>query len=259
VAAWCFIIAEAVLAFALIVNLRPRTVTLLAILLLLGFIAATIYGALSGATSNCGCFGALLHRSPTEVVAEDTLMIVALIFASLVLSRERARGQAWKLPVALAGGGLMAASALFSHALPVDALATELRPGRQFTSFPLESGTSNVLVDTRVVFLFSLRDPGIDAQAARMNTLAQDETFPQAFGMLVDGPASLTTAKFQYGLAFEVAAVEPRFARTLYRSLPRTFILHDGRVEDVWNGIPSAAELRRSLSERGLRGSRPER
>lgn len=257
-AAWCFIIAETVLAMALVLNLWPRAATLLSIVLLLGFIGVTVYGVVSGNTSNCGCFGSLVHRSPPQVILEDALMILGLIFASLVLSRERTRGAGWKLPLALAGGGLMVASVLFSHALPVDSLATDLRAGMRFTSFPLESGSADVLRDTRVIFLFSLRSPGIEAESAMMNTLAQDESFPAAFGMLVDGPASLTTAKFQYGLGFEVAAIEPRFARGLYRTLPRTFILHNGVVADVWNGIPTARDLQHSLSKHGLRGSRPQ-
>jgi hypothetical protein len=251
-AAWCFIIAEAALAFALIVNLWPRFVTLLSITLLLLFIVVTARMMLGGASSGCGCFGALVHRSPAEVIAEDALMLFALLFSFLVLYREKARGWGWKLPVTAAGALLMAAVAMFGKALPVDALATELRPGAEFASFPLEGATRSISTGTYVVFLFSVRTPSMDADASLMNTIAQHEASPPCFGMLVDGPSSITTAKFQYGLAFPLAAIEPRFARSLYRTLPRAFILRNGKVIEVWSRIPATDDVLRALQRAKL-------
>ena len=48
---------------------------------------------------------------------------------------------------------------------------------------------------------------------------------------------------FEYAAAFPIGAIEPRFARPLYRTLPRVFILHNGAVTHTWSELPDAADV----------------
>jgi putative oxidoreductase len=251
VAAWSLIVAEFMLAAALILNLHPRVMPLLAMLLLLGFIAVTAYGMVTGITDGCGCFGALVHRSPWEVIGEDAVMIAVLFAGWLLLRREKPAGGRWKYVWTVGAGLLALALAALSPVLPVDDLTTQLRAGARFDSWPVMHLPVELQKGERVVFLFSTRGDGAAADVARMNTIAQDARVPSAVGLIIDGPEQLTTLMFQFAPAFPVGALEPRFARALYRTLPRTFILRDGTVRRVWTGIPTADEVAAAVTAAG--------
>jgi hypothetical protein len=253
VAAWCFIVAETVLATALLCNLLPRYATLLSMALLMGFIGVTVYSMIDNAAGSCGCFGNLVHRTPEQTIVEDALMIFALLFSFLVLYREQARGKLWKSIVSLSAGVFIAAVTFLSPSIPADSIVTDLRPGRYFDSWPVEGMYRNLSSGTHVVFLFSINERGIETDAAMMNTIAQSERVPSTIGLIVDPASNLTIVKFQYAIAFEVGALEPRFARRLYRTLPRTFILNDGKVEAAWSKIPDLQEILLTLARLSVR------
>ena len=101
VAAWAFIIVEVALAVGLIVNLYPRVVPLLVMALLLLFIGVTWYGMSIGLGENCGCFGNLVHRGPEQVIVEDAIMLLALLFVLVVMWSHRSSGVPTRLAVSL--------------------------------------------------------------------------------------------------------------------------------------------------------------
>lgn len=239
-AAWTLIIFEVGLATALIVNFLPRVVPLLTIALLLFFIAITFYGISIGLGENCGCFGNLMHRGPEQVIVEDALMIVALVFATIVLWGRRAVGLRWRAVVALSAAALAAVITGVHDQLPVDDLVTQLRPGARFSTWPVDGLYGKDLNSgTHVVFLFSIHGRNVAADVERMNVIAQREEVPSAVGLIIDGTEHLTTLMFEYAAAFPVAAIEPRFARPLYRRLPRVFLLRDGVVSATWSELPA--------------------
>lgn len=250
-AAWCFIIAETVIAVGLIAQARVKIFAPLGIALLAAFIGITAYGMVSGVTGSCGCFGNLVHRSPEQVIVEDALMIIALLFALLVLRSEPARRMRLKIGVVTAAALGMAALTAFGGSLPVDSFVTGLKPGAEFEEWPVEGFTGNLHSGTHVVFLFSLSDPAVETDISIMNTIAQAPEVPSACGFITDGSEELTRLLFQYAPAFNTGAIEPRFARALYRTLPRTFIIKDGVVTHVWQGIPLPAQVTDALTRGG--------
>lgn len=247
-AAWTLIIVEVLLATALVVNLLPRITNILMIALLLFFIGITWYGMSIGLGENCGCFGNLVHRGPEVVIIEDALMAAGLLFSLVVLWRIPLRGTAWKAAVTIGAGTVVAAVTFFSPSIPADDIVTTLRPGSRFESWPVDGlyGT-NLNEGTRVVFLFSVESGDLQLDVNRMNSIAQHEDVASVTGLIVNGTEHLTSLMFEYAAAFPVGAVEPRFARPLYRTLPRTFILRDGEVVATWSEIPDAAEVVRTL------------
>lgn len=242
--AWFFICIEFTLAIALILNLRPKLFIPLMMLVLVGFIGVTIYTMAQGIEANCGCFGNVVHRTSEQVILEDALMFASLLFAYIVLKDIKQTSSLLKV-ASINGVSLLMAAAVvgFSAQLPVDSIVTELKEGRYFDSWPVEGLFLDLRKDQRVVFLFSTAAPDIEQQVQQMNAIAQTESVPSAVGLITDGSQQLTTLVFQYGTAFPAGALEPRFAKSLYRKLPRTFILSDGVVKKVWNGIPSPEEV----------------
>lgn len=240
VAAWTLIIIEVALAAGLIVNLFPRVLPLLAIALLLFFIGITWYGMSIGLGENCGCFGNLVHRGPEQVIVEDAIMLAALLFASVVLWSQQRKPFGAKLGVTVVAAGLAAVTAGMSPALPVDDLVTQLRPGAHFTSWPVDGLYGKDLnKGTHVVFLFTVQSETIGPDVQSMNAIAQQDAVESAVGLIIDGTEHLTQLMFEYAAAFPVAAIEPRFARPLYRRLPRVFVIRDGEVTQTWSELPA--------------------
>jgi uncharacterized membrane protein YphA (DoxX/SURF4 family) len=243
-AAWTLIIVEVLLATALAVNLLPRVAPILMIALLLFFIGITWYGMSIGLGDNCGCFGNLIHRGPEIVIIEDALMAAGLLFSLVVLWTKPASGTGWKSAVTLASGLLAAGVTFYSPAIPADDIVTTLRPGAHFDVWPVDGlyGT-NLNEGTRVVFLFTMDSPDLQLDVNRMNSIAQHEEVASATGLVIDGTQHLTSLMFEYAAAFPIGALEPRFARPLYRTLPRTFVLNNGIVQSTWSGFPDAAAV----------------
>jgi uncharacterized membrane protein YphA (DoxX/SURF4 family) len=248
IAAWTIIILEVALAAALVVNLLPRVVPILTIVMLLFFIGVTLYGMSIGLGESCGCFGNLGHRGPEQVIIEDALMVFALLFASVVLWSRHGTGNTLRISVVLATTAFAGAVAAFSPYLPVDDFVTQLRPGAHFTAWPVDGLYGKDLnKGTHVVFLFTVRSDHIGLEVEKMSGIAQQQEVKSAVGLIIDGTEHLTTLMFEYAASFPVAAIEPRFARPLYRALPRVFILHDGVVTHTWSELPNPAIVVRAM------------
>ncbi|MBN1447642.1 MAG: hypothetical protein JXA28_06905 [Bacteroidetes bacterium] len=247
-AAWTLIIVESLLAIALIVNFLPRIVPLLTIALLLFFIGITIYGMSIGLGENCGCFGNLVHRGPEQVIIEDVLMIAALFFVVVVLWHHQSESNFLRIATVIGTGMAVAALTAFGPYLPADDLVTQLHPGAQFSDWPVDGlFGKNLNEGTHLVFLFTVDTDDIGSQVQRMNALAQSAEGLSAVGMIIDGTEHLTTLMFEYAAAFPVGAVEPRFARPLYRTLPRVFILHEGTVTHTWSELPRESDVVKAI------------
>lgn len=244
VAAWALIIVESLLAAALIVNFLPRITPLLTIALLLFFIGITVYGMSIGLGENCGCFGNLVHRGPEQVIIEDALMMIALIFSVVVLWHHRNERRGARMAAVLGTGAAVAALTAFSSLVPADDYVTQLHPGASFSTWPVDGlYGKDLTTDTHLVFLFTVEARDIGVQVEQMNALAQAAGDVSTVGLIIDGTEHLTTLMFEYAAVFPIGAVEPRFARPLYRTLPRVFILRDGTVTHTWSELPRKSDV----------------
>jgi methylamine utilization protein MauE len=247
--AWFFIIIECVLAGMLIVNAIPKFTQIASGILLLLFTAVTLYAMTTGSLSNCGCFGNIMPRTPEQTMIEDLIMLAALGFAMFVTWREPASKTLPKLGFGAFVGILGLLTGLFYQSIPADNLATQLKPGANFTSWPVEGLYEDINKGTHVVFLFSIEMSEIENRIQRMNDIAQSNNISSTIGLVTDGSEQLTALIFQYGTGFPVGAIEPRFARNLYRSLPRSFIIQDGNVVETWSEIPTKDEVLTILNQ----------
>lgn len=198
------------------------------------------------ADSSCGCFGNLLDRTPAEAFWQDFLLLVpGLLLVGLGIVVRTPTFKRSVLAVLVTAGGV--ATAWFAPSLPLDDLATRLRPGLDLAAVCSGRG------DERLCLLTLL--PGLE-QGSHLVVLAdlEDESFGDAVSALNEytlaaaGPtlwvvAAATPEQSQaffwaHGPSFEIHEAPASLIRPLYRTLPRSFRVEDGRVTETFSGLP---------------------
>ena len=133
---------EIAVGAAAIIGYRRRLALGLLGASLVVFIAATAWAWSQGNTEGCGCFGRFAARGPLTVIVEDVILLGACVLGIVLDARGKGReasariGQEAREPHgrwrAVAVGVLAAATSAFALAspyLPLDRVATALRPG----------------------------------------------------------------------------------------------------------------------------------
>jgi Methylamine utilisation protein MauE len=252
---------EAGLGTALLLGVR-RLWVLVPSALLVGFFL-TLTGrdwwlttrGLRDPSAACGCFGNLLERTPAEALRMD-LLLLALPLALAFLGRRTGR----RFPPARTAAAAIAALAVAvfawqAPALPLDDLATRLRPGKEVAELCTGDGDGRVCLATVVpelargrhlVVLADLEDPAFTGAVDRLNAYARqarDGGVPDLW--VVDGgtPEQQRLFFWQWGPAFEVREAPAALLRPLYRSLPRSFLVEDGTVRATYSGMPPLARF----------------
>lgn len=255
---------EVGLGVALLMNLRRRSVLVPATLLVALFVFLTArtywrvtHGVLSPAeAASCGCFGNLVERTPAEAFWQDVLMLVPALAlawvgrpAALHAPDRRRRGllTAVAVAAAVAAGTL----AVLAPGLPLDDLATRLRPGTKISEICAGSGDARICLDNLVpglgegrrwVVLADIRAAGFTELAGELNRYVQRagaESLP-AVAVLADFSQEEQMELFwRVAPAFELHEVPAAVLRPLYRELPRTFFVEEGRVTRTHPGLPA--------------------
>lgn len=211
-----------------------------------------LQGTLPDDDTSCGCFGKLVERTPAEAFWQDLLLMVpALVLASLALPRGAAFPR-WRLA---ATGLLTIAATVFAWKapeLPLDDLATRLRPGVDTADLCAASAGeaapvcfSDIIPDLasgeHFVVLADLADEGFGAEVGRLNEYIWAGNAPRLWVVTASSDEEMFTFKFGRGPAFEPRQAPAPLLAPLYRTLPRSFAVKDGRVTDTWSGLPPLA------------------
>ena len=249
---------EAGLGALLLLGVR-RLWVLVPTALLVGFFlfltGQDYYRALAGLeveASSCGCFGNLVQRTPAEAFWQDLLlMLPALVLAFVGRPRQGRTVPPVRTAVGLLAAGAIVLLAWKAPALPLDDLATRLKPGVEVASFCAGTGPERMCLDTLIpdlahgeslVVLADL-DEGFGERVERINRYLDgrylEETgAPPLWVVTAAGPAERQSFCWTWAPGFEaVQAPEPLLA-PLYRSLPRSFRVRDGEVVETWAGLP---------------------
>jgi len=127
--AYLVIILEILLGLSLTLFLLPRIVISSLTILTLIFIGFSLWGWQQGLEQACGCFGAVFERTPAQAILEDIILLAALGLCWREYKYSFPHSDNWKKYVF--GMGSLAALVLITTGedLPVDFLATRLRPG----------------------------------------------------------------------------------------------------------------------------------
>lgn len=249
---------EVGLGVALVLGVRRPWILWPSALLVLFFLFLTgraywrdLQGVLPTDTG-CGCFGNLIERTPAEAFWQD-LFLLGIPLALAFVARPRGGGFP-KLRTAVVGASTLGA-VLFAWrapSLPLDNLATRLKPGVEVATLCSGKGDDRVCLDG------VLPDLSVGEHVVVLTGLDEDvflqslDDFNERHWSGVQPPLWVLTAatdeeRFQFRFA-SAPAFEPLVAPAsllggLYRTLPRSFAVRDGLVTETWSGLPPATAL----------------
>jgi hypothetical protein len=252
-AAVAALFVEALLGALLVANLRHLPVLIAATLLVAFFLFVTGRSAwraahgIEDATAACGCFGNLVDRTPAEAFRQDLLLLLpALALAWVGRPARPSRpilGTAGAATAALAVAGFGAAA----PALPLDDVATRLKPGAVLAEMCAGRDAERVCLDyvapplargEHLVVLADTAAADFPALAERLNDFVREGRGPSVAVLGEVSPDRRQELFWSVSPAFDLHDVPPALLRPLYRRLPRSFRVEDGRVTATWNGLP---------------------
>ena len=205
---------------------------------------------------SCGCFGNLVERTPAEAFWQDFLLMVpALLLIGLAINISRQLP--WKrLTVALVLGLGFTVFAWNAPSLPLDDLATRLKPG--IDPFGLCVGSaedgSRVCLDAilpematgeHLVVMADIKDEAFTEAIPELNTFAWEEGVPALWVLSGANEEELFELRFGHGPTFEIRETPSALMAPLYRILPRSFLVKDGRVVQTYSGLPPWDDFRK--------------
>jgi uncharacterized membrane protein YphA (DoxX/SURF4 family) len=252
--AWIVLALEAGLGVAMLLNIRRLWVLVPTALLVLFFLFLTgrnYYRAENGLvveTTSCGCFGNLVNRTPSEAFWQD-LGLLGLPMLLAFLGRPRGVRQVplarTALAVAAAAGAV--AFAMRAPELPLDDLATRLKPGVRIDTLCAGQGTTALCLSNlaeritkgrHLVVMADLDDPAFTRSIDLLNAYADTGRSPELVVLSASAPERHKAFRWKWGPSFEVLEVPEALLRPLYRRLPRSFEVVDGQVKDTFSGLP---------------------
>jgi uncharacterized membrane protein YphA (DoxX/SURF4 family) len=251
--AWIALALEAGLGVALLTNLRRLWVLFPTLLLVLFFLFLTgrnFYRAEHGIlppSSSCGCFGNLVERTPSQAFWQDLGLLGApLLLAFIGRPRGRAGPQLRTTLAVLAGAGAVF-FAVKAPGLPLDDLATRLKPGARTADFCAGQGNEAICLDhiaegisqgRHLVILADLEDPGFTRAVPALNAWADAGRQPALMVLSASAPDLHKAFRWKFGPSFQVVEAPEAVLRPLYRRLPRSFQVEDGKVTATYAGLP---------------------
>lgn len=229
---------EAALGVSLVANLRRPIVLVPAALMMLFFLALSArgYAYPSQEASSCGCFGNLIPSSPGQALARDAVLFGLALLAFVGRSRQPAAR--WRFALSAASAVAFGAFALAAPSLPLDNLATRLKPGVTAASLRIDEIIPELQDGTRLVLLLDRADETTRAEIARVNEKLALARPDAVFGLARPDDALANEFQWTAGPAFEVRDAPQSMLKPFYRRLPRAFLVDGGTIAKVWEGIP---------------------
>ncbi|MFQ5719676.1 MAG: MauE/DoxX family redox-associated membrane protein [Acidobacteriota bacterium] len=230
---------EVVLGSALILGFRRRFLVGTAMLMVLVFIGVTIPKLGSTDPAACGCFGNFVVRTPGQVIGEDLVMLVALLVG--LTGGSGSAWSAWRRGVLVIAAGIGLALPLAAPALPLDNVATRLKPGASLADLQLDEAVPDLATGHHFVILSG---QSLDTCADVPESLFEfteahaDDRFwlvKPSDVLARDGTLSLCVP------GAEIVEVPAAGLRPLYRTLPRSFEMVDGIVTRTFEGYPAGS------------------
>ena len=239
ISARALIALECTLGVGLLLFFKPKLTLLLTSVLLLFFVGATGWAWLTGATSECGCFGAWVRRTPAQAVFEGLILLTLAVIAralSRPSGKPEARSKAWIIAVAFLAGLILPSTfgSPITRADPDQTKASDILLGsfqiKGLDRFDLTQGDYLlVLMDTGCLHC---RD-AVDA----LNRLAEDPDVPEVIALSSNRESQLNTFRKEFQTRFPIGHIsEEVFWRLLGDGdMPRTLLVRNGVRQKVWD------------------------
>ena len=238
---------ECAVGVALILNWRPALTLPIALGLMILFIGLTGYAWYQEADVNCGCFGALVERTPGEALVEDIIMLGALLMAwKWGVSRESAGMARW-VGAATVVAVLLMGVRFYPEVERVE--NSDLAGGVRLTGVGLTGSDADLGEGDYLIVLFSPRCSHCKRAVPRLNEWADTAELPDVIGLHSFNQESdaLTTFRESMRPRFEIAAISTSdWKRLTWRhGWPRMAFVRDGVVQRVWERteMPTVKQL----------------
>jgi uncharacterized membrane protein YphA (DoxX/SURF4 family) len=254
---------EAALGLALVLGLRRPWVLVPASLLAAFFVFLNgraywlaAHGIASEAAS-CGCFGNLVQRTPAEAFWQDlALLLVPLALAFVGRDRNLPRFPPIRTALVAVFAIAVPVFAWRAPELPLDDLATRLKPGAVVSKLCAgddRSGGSGggggaaVCLDTvapeldhgdHLVVLGDLDDPALAKAVAGLNAYAASPGAATVWVLTASDAKRQRLFFWRWGPTFKIVEAPAELLRPLYRRLPHSFAVQDGRVTATFPDLP---------------------
>ncbi|MCP5068027.1 MAG: hypothetical protein GY946_15810 [bacterium] len=248
---WVYVVvaAQVLIGTALVLGIRKWHVLIPAALLLGVFIFLSTRHYLQWLDGSeedlggCGCFGALLTRTPREAFWQDLMLVPLLGLACLF--RPTGRLVVRHAVTALVGVAAVVLT-LLSPNLPLDDFATKLRVGTPIKEICVGQGKETSACLHEIVeeegageHLIVIGDIYDATLHPALNEYALGEFEP--YVTFIDDLTKAELDDLDYGElapSFEVFPAPKALLRALYRRLPRSFLVRDGVVVEIFDGLP---------------------
>jgi len=251
--AWGLIGLECALGVGLLAFYRPGLTLSLTAMLLLIFVGATSWAWLTGATEDCGCFGAWLKRTPGEAVLGNVMLLAATALAWVGRrhsEKPRTHAKAWAVMTAfLIGLTLPVAFGFKISQIGQPQWKTVEMEFSQLQAKGLEQ------IDLRHgEYLIILMDTGcLHCQEAvpELNTLAQETDLPPVIALCENEDRQRMMFEEEFEPIFPIGQIkEDVFWRLIAdNNMPSVILLRDGHVQQIWDEkIPDKDGIKEALS-----------
>jgi uncharacterized membrane protein YphA (DoxX/SURF4 family) len=249
---------EAGLGLALLLGVRRLWVLAPAALLvaLFVFLTSRSYWQAANGTApaaSCGCFGNLVERTPAQAFWQDLLLLVPALLLSFLgrpRSTERLPVPKARTAAALLGAAAAPLLAWKAPALPLDDLATRLHPGITVQELCAGSGEARICLPTAVsgidqgknlIVIADLEDAKLTGSIDALNAFVGRPGNPTLWVLTASTPEQQRAFYWRWGPKFNVREVPRELLRPLYRTLPRSFLVENGRVTRTYSGLAPLA------------------
>lgn len=247
--AWGLIALECTLGVALLVFYRPRLTLPITAMLLLIFVGVTGWAWLTDATTECGCYGRWVRRTPGEGALENLIFLAAIVAAWVVHRHSEVPKNSLK-------AWIVATACLVGLALPLvfgfqisRILQTPLKTAEIELGRLQVQGLKNVDLSHGSSMIILMETDCSHCQEAmpELNMLADTLIIPIIIGLVPNGDELRMKFIDEFQPAFPIEQVsDDVFWRLLGDGhIPRIFLLRDGRILKVWDGtVPDEKSIR---------------
>jgi hypothetical protein len=237
VSAWGLIVLECGLGTALILLYRPRIVMPLTAFLFLIFTGVTGWAWLTGATQDCGCYGAWIQHTPGQAVIENLVLLGATVLAWMGCRRtqtSQTRVKAWAVTIACLIGLAMPVA----FGLPTWGINNSDPEPPEFDPVRVH-GVGDVDLNTGGYLIVLMGTDCLHCQEAipELNMLSDNPDLPMLIALCTSKEADCIDFTEEFLPVFPIGHIsDDLFWRLLSDGdLPRTILLQDGRIRQVWD------------------------
>lgn len=207
---------------------------------------------LTSADGSCGCFGSLVERTPKEAFLQDLALLLPALALAFVGRESKRPFPRWRAACIAALTMASLAFAAKAPELPLDDLATRLKPGVRVADVCTGRGAERLCLDfvlpealegEHVVVMLDVASATAGEAVPALNDYVTAGRGPRLWALAAAEPDALHRFYWEKGPVFEIREAPPSLLKPLYRRLPRSFRVREGRVVETYSSLPPLARL----------------